>query len=165
MNRPAAWQYDMALTRIDHNTRSNSGQIAQVKFVIPNQLPNGDTIEQMPLTISGITAVDSIGNLIPLDNLGDTLTILDTTAGISNVTLAGSEITLFPNPAENVLNVTMSSARIYTLSVLSAEGKTVLSEKINGNTQLNVSQLAQGLYLLRFSDEAGNSVIKRFVKE
>ena len=40
-----------------------------------------------------------------------------------------------------------------------------LTEKISGDTQLNVSTFAQGLYLLRFSDEAGNSVIRRFVKE
>jgi len=53
----------------------------------------------------------------------------------------------FPNPARNVLNVI--SSQMTTISLSDQSGKKIFEKKIIGNTQINVSHLAPGVYYLK----------------
>ena len=89
-----------------------------------------------------------------------------TTVGIDSW-LAGS-VTLFPNPAREVVNVqcTMNNVQLTgELSVFDVYGKLLQIVPITSEiTPINVSGLANGMYFVRVTTEAG-SVTKTFVKK
>ncbi len=76
-------------------------------------------------------------------------TLVDT---FSDVASSLSDFSIYPNPANNQLNITTNLAGAYELSVLDLSGKIVLSQNNNaGITKLDVSLLPKGMYLLRIS--------------
>lgn len=84
-----------------------------------------------------------------------------------NNTIAESEMRLnvYPNPAGNHMNLAVenlngdASLKIYNIS-----GKLVKQEQINNSfTELNVSQLPTGVYMLNITSESGTKTV-RFVK-
>jgi Secretion system C-terminal sorting domain len=73
----------------------------------------------------------------------------------------------FPNPTISILNLQLSSGIIDgTVTVFDMLGKQILKNKININNnivQLDVSNISNGLYLVKVSSE-GNTQVKRFIK-
>jgi hypothetical protein len=69
---------------------------------------------------------------------------------------------LFPNPATTTISIdgisTPSKAEVYDIS-----GKLLLTKQLT-NSQLDISNLAKGLYFIKLSTEEG-SVVRKFVKE
>ena len=77
----------------------------------------------------------------------------------------GGDIQIFPNPAKDVVNITIKGFR--TLqgfgTLMTADGKLVKTFIITGNqTQLNVQDLQAGIYILRI-ESAESVVVKRLV--
>lgn len=75
-------------------------------------------------------------------------------------------VRIFPNPAGNVLNISIDELKNNTtLQVYDITGKMVLQQQTAKNvTQLNVSKLPSGIYMLNIKDESSNRSMK-FVKE
>lgn len=72
-------------------------------------------------------------------------------------------VTTFPNPANDVLNITTGSAAPVALTLFDIAGKTVVSKVINqSNYGLNVSALNEGIYLLRMV-QGENTITKKVV--
>ena len=77
---------------------------------------------------------------------------------------ASNQITVFPNPTASVITVQNNANLVLdTIIVTDLTGKTVLLQTQNSN-QINVEQLASGMYILRgFSGE--EQYVSKFVKE
>ncbi|WP_223034275.1 T9SS type A sorting domain-containing protein [Hanstruepera marina] len=88
-----------------------------------------------------------------IENLLETLDVDDYT--LSN------EISIYPNPTNNVLNFKSSFNEPINLSIYNLLGQIVLSQTVNNNTVLDVSELSSGLYTIRLNNS--NEVIK-FIK-
>nr|WP_321245514.1 T9SS type A sorting domain-containing protein [uncultured Psychroserpens sp.] len=71
-------------------------------------------------------------------------------------------LSIFPNPAKNVLNFKGVTSEILNLEVYDILGKSVLSTSIEHNGSLDISALNSGLYIIKF--ENTNTTYK-FVKE
>ena len=75
--------------------------------------------------------------------------------------LENVSLTVFPNPAKNLLNIAVETEeqQDLDLSLLSVDGKVVLSKTItafgNDITSLNVSKVPSGFYFLRISSDKG----------
>ena len=69
------------------------------------------------------------------------------------------EVSLYPNPASNNLTV-KTEQEIKTIEIYTIQGQRV---KISNQKQLNVSDLAAGLYLVKIQDFENNSAIKKIV--
>ncbi len=84
---------------------------------------------------------------------------------IETTPVAGAaEISLYPNPTHDVLTV-RSSAVIRGMMITDLAGRVIQSAGSSAeNTQINVSGMATGVYILRVMTSEGTSV-KRFVKE
>lgn len=68
-------------------------------------------------------------------------------------------VSIFPNPSNTgVLNVRTSSAGTYHVEVINAIGEIIFSDRSNGDTSLDLSGHAKGLYTVRVSDANGTSV-------
>ncbi|HEY9113117.1 MAG TPA: T9SS type A sorting domain-containing protein [Bacteroidales bacterium] len=81
-------------------------------------------------------------------------------------------LSVYPNPAQNQLNVVYNSAtaKQYSLQIFNTAGVIVYSEKMSGNgneisTAINISELKPGMYFIRIN--SGNTAIanSKFIKE
>ncbi len=82
--------------------------------------------------------------------------------GVSKFTDANNKISLYPNPARNVLNV-KSSNKISKIDVYDMQGKKVASK--NNTSDINVSSLTNGIYIVSVVQDNGSVASKQFVKE
>lgn len=76
-------------------------------------------------------------------------------------------VSIYPNPTSNAVNVTMDENLIdASLKIISITGQTVLEKnKLSGtNFDLNVSNLNSGIYIIQISDE-NKSYLSKFIKE
>ncbi|MEQ3663021.1 MULTISPECIES: T9SS type A sorting domain-containing protein [unclassified Olleya] len=83
------------------------------------------------------------------------------TLNIEDFQIQSSSISLYPNPTKSTLNIKTASA-IANISVYSLLGKQVI--KTNSKT-VDVSNLSNGVYLIKIMDVNGNKHVKRFIKE
>lgn len=63
-------------------------------------------------------------------------------------------VNLWPNPADDVLNV-QTSAQVESFSVVDLGGKVILSGKTKSQAQLDISDLAKGIYVLKLNSDRG----------
>lgn len=116
-------------------------------------------------SIETVTVHWPSGNITTIDNpdINETLVIHENEAlGVDDIT--ANDLKLFPNPAENFLNLETSfqlNNAIY--SVFTVEGKRVLNGKLNTNT-IDVSNLATGNYFIRIFQE-NKSYVQQFLKK
>jgi hypothetical protein len=76
-----------------------------------------------------------------------------------------NEISLWPNPVNETLNI-RSNKYFESIKIYTSHGKLILKNDLPGIKQvdLNVENLAPGVYLLLATDRKGISTTKRFVK-
>jgi hypothetical protein len=93
----------------------------------------------------------------------DNVTITSPTAGTNNADLA--EFSVFPNPANNIVNITNAKVAINNVSVTDLNGRTVKNAKFDGvaEAQVNISDLASGIYMMTISSDKGTTT-KKIVK-
>ncbi|WP_040253521.1 T9SS type A sorting domain-containing protein [Psychroserpens mesophilus] len=89
----------------------------------------------------------------------------DTLLGISDFNL-GLNLKLYPNPSDDVLNITLQNSEANLgIQLYDILGKLVIQKTINTTdlAQIDVSELKEGLYLVKFT--IGDSTeTKRFIK-
>ena len=85
---------------------------------------------------------------------------------VSTSETLAKQVELFPNPTTNTLNINFNSLDgNTTMQLLDVQGKVILDNQIaemsNGNTQLNVSNISNGVYFLKMIIE--NKVVTKKV--
>ena len=70
---------------------------------------------------------------------------------------------IYPNPVKNTLNIEGYNAE-YTYAMYNGMGQMVASGKANGNTQISVSDMAEGVYFLRLTTGTQVRIEKVVVK-
>ncbi len=73
------------------------------------------------------------------------------------------ELRLYPNPANDILNITTDDYETVTLDVIDMQGRVVMATTFQGATTLDVAQLPAAVYQL-YLHNANGSAVKRFVK-
>ena len=89
--------------------------------------------------------------------------------GINHISknLNSSNLFVYPNPANSILNINYNSniSQSAMVNIISYEGKQVISKSLNlkqGNNllQLNIDQLANGLYVIQIINNSTNETVK-----
>jgi hypothetical protein len=89
-----------------------------------------------------------------------TITISNQTVGINEVNLS-NQITVYPNPASNTLTIlTNNNLTIQQLQLLDITGKVIAH--FNNQTEIDLTNIANGMYLLKIQTQNGN-LIKQVV--
>ena len=83
--------------------------------------------------------------------------------GSNSVSIGGKSV-IYPNPAKDELFV-KSNKDFVSFSIYNAAGQLIVSKKISGNPNINVSGLAAGNYLLKLTDKHGNIETSLFLKK
>jgi hypothetical protein len=77
-----------------------------------------------------------------------------------------NEMTLYPNPAKDFIRLDFNEDVNGQLSIYNLQGQEVYTSNINkAQTQIDLSPYQNGMYLIRFKNENGEQLVKRFVKE
>lgn len=143
-------------------------------FELERKLPNENSFSKL----LDITAKNGSSNAyafndrkIPTGTTWYRLKIVDrdgkvSYSGIVSINNKASVFTLFPNPANDVINVVMPLSTTATAYIITVDGK-VIKNNINivqNLNSINVSSLAKGVYLLKVETETGVTV-QRFIKQ
>lgn len=87
---------------------------------------------------------------------------IDSTAGVED--LLEESISVFPNPSTGIFNVTSSLDEVQ-YEIYSLNGKLVSSGNLsNGNSQINLNSVADGLYLMKLSSN-NTQITKKLIKK
>ena len=74
-------------------------------------------------------------------------------------------ITIYPNPASEVLNISSQKAQIQSFSLTDAAGRKVLGAKIDSqNGQINIAHLPKGVYILTLNTK-DQTIVKKIIKK
>jgi len=90
------------------------------------------------------------------------------TTWTKNIELPDTKIKLFPNPTSDFINLSIvsSTKTIKEITIYNINGKQVLYQQINSQqTQLNVSSLASGIYIIEGYNQGGEVFREKFVVE
>jgi len=107
-------------------------------------------------------------NDLGVTNLFDSFKVVKTndfTTAVNNVSIASQDaISLYPVPVKDYAYVTFKNDVNANVNVYSITGVLVKSQSIMGTSQVDLSSLASGSYLLKVTSETGSYAVK-FIKE
>ena len=92
--------------------------------------------------------------------------VIMTANSIVSVNEIDSKIKIYPNPANQIVNIN-SLNRIENINIYSVIGKKVLSfNNVNTvNYEINVKNLTKGIYFIEVTDHDNNKILKKLLKE
>jgi hypothetical protein len=132
-------------------------------------VPHTDTANWVICDVTGATAAVGaiVGGALDLTNSVyiDSIVfdnIVPSDLGTADFGNENNTISLYPNPAQEVLNVSSSNS-ITKIEVYDLLGKKVASN-INASN-VNVADLGKGAYIVKVVQENGSVVAKQFIKE
>jgi len=85
-----------------------------------------------------------------------------------NEAVAGNELTVVTNPANDVLQFSIAETGTYQVMIMNMEGQVLISDQLqnsSGQQAININQLASGMYVLVAIDANGQHIKERFVKK
>lgn len=86
-------------------------------------------------------------------------------ASISENDLTSYQFELFPNPGKNGFNLPVNVVDDYDrINVISIHGQLVKTLKLNSTT-INLEEITEGIYIIQFVSENGDSVVKKWIKK
>ncbi|MFK8059692.1 MAG: T9SS type A sorting domain-containing protein [Polaribacter sp.] len=132
-----------------------------------------NTTELLKFVLANDTEqIDINKNFMFIDNLvmGDLKNPLKlTTSSLSTESLLLNDAVLYPNPftSEITIDLSRENTRISKVEIFNTIGVSLISKTkgFNQKTTINTANLAKGIYLIRLTDTAGKSVIKKMIKE
>jgi PKD repeat protein len=92
----------------------------------------------------------------------DTITV-NLTVGIAQN--KNSDFSLYPNPAEDVVNINIKTASINSVKIISVVGAEIEADFNRSNNTIEVSHLKPGIYLLSITTGSGEVVVTKFTKK
>ena len=144
-------QVQAALTRINHLNRSGYGPIGTVSMKITTGNINGKNLSYYTMKnfITGLTVVDKDGNVLPVNAGFDSVPVAFTPTGINTIK-NNINIQIFPNPANDQLNITTGLSQIQEISIVDLTGQQVLRQNppTGTNFAIDISGLSAGVYLI-----------------
>ncbi len=139
----------------DHTCYPASDSIA---YFVEADIPTGCTPTNRP---------EKVNNTTTRSNTQHNIALLGPTA-ISTLTSISTSISVYPNPANERLNIVISNAKAETksISIVDVTGREVYSEPpmVNSELSMNIGSLATGIYFVKVTTNASLNVVK-FVKE
>jgi uncharacterized repeat protein (TIGR01451 family) len=114
----------------------------------------------------GTTIFNEVGIYFDYNDVVMTNTVEDIIGQPQKVQTLQNEgnVKLYPNPASDMLTVSMDKVQYSSLSITNSIGQEVLRQAIsNSKTNIDISKLPTSVYYVTLSDSSG-SIVKKFVK-
>jgi len=85
-------------------------------------------------------------------------------ASIGEVNKNKNDLTLFPNPAVNSINIKSALPIIY-IEVSDISGKVIMRKDMSGTTDLDISGYSNGIFILKATNTNGEILVQKLVKK
>jgi len=82
----------------------------------------------------------------------------------SSKEIFANKIEIYPNPAEDFLNIKINNDRNYTIKIIGIDGKIYLTKTENSNSQINIENLSSGIYFIEIIQD-GEILREKFVRK
>jgi hypothetical protein len=150
--------------------------------VLANDDPNCGPFDKNTFRITGLPAIGTLvsaekGIVVykpPSTLLGTdkfTYTVEDKEGRITNVATVTLELyidcaMLYPNPVEDVMNVTVNKKKIHTIRIFDATGRETFRSPVNENNfSIDMHEYAQGMYIVELIEHDGPGCVFRVMKK
>lgn len=145
---------EMAMVRSNQEGILGEGLLASAKFTLPESFNE----TQLNLRIANITAINSMGLHLQIEELEETYVVTNLD-GVGET--YDQKVNIFPNPVQAELNIEAPELTIEKIIITNAKGQ--IENTYDGQTVLlNVGHLSNGLYNLQLITEQG-TILKRLV--
>jgi hypothetical protein len=157
---------DGAISRIDRRGRAGFGLVAQVGFVVEDDIDGiraQDNIITYNIGLSRSSVMLGDGSLLQLEDISVPLRI-NMYDHKPQESLTEEDVFVFPNPATDVVNVRTNKSNIASLELIDMQGRVIYTQRNSTPNPQNVIRLANvvpGLYILRVESEYGTWVSKK----
>jgi len=138
-------------------------------YLVDGQVANGSlsesviglTPDELDFQVSAGTA-NTASTTATFDNIRVKADATDADILSTPAVIAASKFSVFPNPSNGVVTVANANALINAISVTDINGRTVKNVKVGGvaSTEVNISDLASGVYMMSISSDKGTSTQK-----
>jgi len=133
--------------------------------LVSYKLYRSSTGEEFELKVEYLTSMENSTGLYYSNSFAG---ITNMTTGITSVNeMSENNINLYPNPAKDHVNIEFATGNDYSanVTIFDAQGRIVMEEIISGgNTQINVSNLKQGVYIVRITTSNNNKTVKLVIE-
>jgi hypothetical protein len=86
--------------------------------------------------------------------------------GVEDISLMEANISLFPIPVVNELNIKLNENKNYVVTLYNLQGNVVENKTIKASSTIDMSQLPYGVYFIQVATEDNNiGFVKRIVKQ
>jgi len=129
---------------------------------IPNQIPA--EIDWLALAFTG--SGNTLAKEYIIDDYESKATATDQLLGVDDVEVVSANLSLYPNPANNVITL-KTDLSVINVTVFNSLGQEVISKNsdfTNINT-FNISDLNSGIYIININTEDGRTTTKKFIKQ
>jgi len=123
------------------------------------------------VSVSGTTTVAPIvtntaAATVLFDNISVRASSTDTLLGVETVVISDGSFAVFPNPATNVINIANDNTKIKAITMTDLNGRIVKQSSFENlsKVQLNISELASGVYMMNIQSAEGE-VTKKIIKQ
>ncbi|WP_299224536.1 endonuclease [uncultured Psychroserpens sp.] len=99
-------------------------------------------------------------NSFPSNNCDDLGTHTQT---LSVTTFTLTEVSIYPNPAKDIININLANTQETKVDIYNVLGKPVFSETINGSQSINVTTLSEGIYIIKLTQN-DHTLSKKLIK-
>jgi hypothetical protein len=134
-------------------------------YKLPNTTTAIDTAAGINVTV-GVTIDTYVVRQEICGNVKwDTVIVYPSATGLSELEYLKNNISVFPNPANDILNISFNLQDKETFSKISVFNNLgqLMSEEELKNNSINIKDLPNGVYYLNFFSDKSGSVSKRFV--
>ncbi len=163
-------QTDLAITRLDGQNISGYGRVATVSFFIIIDVIDGRSEAAVPfeVPISGIKVIDKDGNIIPVSidpKPANVVFIKESPITRVNNNPLDSQVSVFPNPVTDVINIELTGLNGEYVKVFNSLGQLIRTHNFDQtSTSISANNLSSGMYLLNIQTDKG-LVNKRILVE
>ncbi len=136
---------------------SSAYQLFQVDFTAIEAVENNPNFK-VRLRFTGANMTEDLGNRITFNNFS--LTGVEITLGVN--TNPKLNFKMYPNPVSNMLNLVHQYDNL-TYKLFTIDGKLIQEGNVT-NSEISMSQIQSGIYLLQLSTN-GNSIVTKVMKQ
>lgn len=91
------------------------------------------------------------------------MTITGTAGNLGTVELNSKSLSVYPNPAKDVINVSLKQGSLQSIEIVNLSGQSVYAAK--SVSSVNVAFLPAGVYIIRVKDSNGTTHMNKFIKK
>jgi uncharacterized repeat protein (TIGR01451 family) len=90
--------------------------------------------------------------------------IISSPTGITTVSLGNASIQIFPNPANEIINIVIPEKKNFKFEVNDLLGKNILQKNISTSAEVNIHKLSTGIYIYKFTAVDGKTATGKLIK-